>query len=337
MKLGFTPEQRELSGELDRMLASADLPEALRARASGDSQPARDVWGALAEMGLMGLLVPEEVGGAGADLLDVVAVAVQLGRHAVPGPWIEHAVYLPCLLAAQDPMPGGLTWEGLASGDQIATVRVGECGPRALDADLADVVLVVDEGFVRGASVGPERRSIDRTRKLFDVRPEAAGTLVDTEAAARALDVAALAQSAQLLGLAERMLELTVSYITTRKQFGHVVGEYQAVAHHAANARIAIDFARPLLWGAVAALSSGSADAGRAVSAAKVRTAEAARRSADTGLQLHGAIGYTAEYDLSLYWLRAQALTPAWGTVDRHRRRILESLESREVPLWSLS
>lgn len=337
MKLGFTAEQQELSAELDRLLAAAELPAVIRAWGAGDADGVTRVWSALAEMGLMGLLVPEAEGGAGADILDVLAVAVQLGRHAVPGPWIEHAVYLPTLLSDSATLPSGLAWESLAMGEPVVTCNVVGAVPRALDADLAEIVLSVSGGNVRPATAVRQLRSIDASRHLFEVEPRSGDVQVDASAQARAFEVAALAQTAQLLGLAERMLELTVTYVSSRQQFGKTIGQYQAIAHRAADARIAIDFARPLLWGGADAVRRGRGDVSRAVSAAKVRAAAAARVAADAALQLHGAIGYTEEYDLSLYWLRAEALAPSWGTVEEHRRRIMKSLESNEEPLWSLN
>jgi alkylation response protein AidB-like acyl-CoA dehydrogenase len=143
---------------------------------------------------------------------------------------------------------------------------------------------------------------------------------VSPSALRSAQDAAALACSAQLLGLGEALLAASVGYVKQRKQFGRAIGEYQALKHALADVRIGLDFARPLVLGA--AVTGSSRDA----SAAKVATAEAAYAAARTALQVHGAIGYTAEHDLSLWLLKVRALVGAWGSHADHRSRILASL-----------
>jgi len=147
---------------------------------------------------------------------------------------------------------------------------------------------------------------------------------VPQDGLADAFDLAVLACSAQLLGLGEHLLAATVDYVKQRKQFGREVGSYQALKHQLADVRIALDFVRPLVLGA--ALAIGTEHQGRDVSAAKVAASDAAYLAARTALQLHGAIGYTEEFDLSLWILKVRALVSAWGTTSLHRQRVLESL-----------
>jgi alkylation response protein AidB-like acyl-CoA dehydrogenase len=135
-----------------------------------------------------------------------------------------------------------------------------------------------------------------------------------------AFNLAALATSAQLLGAGERVLADTVAYAKQRKQFGREIGSYQAIKHQLADVRIALDFARPLVLGAAVDPTP------RSVSAAKIQCGEAADLAARVGLQVHGAIGYTDEYDLSLWLLRIRALQSAWGTPAFHRERLLADL-----------
>jgi hypothetical protein len=135
-----------------------------------------------------------------------------------------------------------------------------------------------------------------------------------------ALATAALACSAQLLGLGEALLARSVDYVKQRKQFGRAIGEYQALKHALADVRIGLDFARPLVHGAAV---TGSP---RDMSSAKVAASEAAYRAARTALQVHGAIGYTAEYDLGLWLLKVRALVAAWGSPADHRALVLASL-----------
>lgn len=154
------------------------------------------------------------------------------------------------------------------------------------------------------------RPSLDPARRLFALPAGgellAAGPRV-SEAVARALPIARLATAAQALGVGLALLDRTVAYVGQRTQFGVPVGSFQAVKHRLADAKIALEFARPLVLGA--ALTLAPAD----IAAAKAAACEAACTTARTALQSHGAIGYTAEYDLSLWLTKARALRNAWG------------------------
>ncbi len=128
-----------------------------------------------------------------------------------------------------------------------------------------------------------------------------------------------LATAAQLLGAGERVLDDSVAYVKQRKQFGREIGSYQAIKHALADVRIALDFARPLVLRRRARRGAGRRRA-------KVAAGDAAYRAARTGLQVHGAIGYTAEFDLSLWLTKIRALVTAWGTPAVHRARLLDEL-----------
>jgi alkylation response protein AidB-like acyl-CoA dehydrogenase len=315
MRFELTGDQRDFAGALDAMLGSADTVAVARAWASGDAGPGLKLWSRLADLGVNALLVPEEAGGMSATPVELAVAFEALGRHAVPGPWIESAAYLPLVLT--DPS----TLAALAGG-AVATATAAPHTPYALDADVAEHVYAVGQGRLFVAQAGVVHGSVDPTRRLFEVSTgdaETKGAGGDLEAA---FDSAALATAAELLGCGERLLADSVAYAKQRRQFGREIGSYQAVKHRLADVRIALDFARPLLMGA--ALATG--DRSRDVSAAKVACGDAAYLAARTALQLHGAIGYTRELDLSLWLTRVRALVTAWGTPAFHRQRVLEAL-----------
>lgn len=143
-----------------------------------------------------------------------------------------------------------------------------------------------------------------------------------------AFDLGALATAAQLQGLGRTLLERTTEYAQQRRQFGRAIGSFQAVKHHLAEVAVALEMARPLLHGAALSVRDGLPQASRDVSAAKVACGDAAYRAARTALQVHGAIGYTREHDLSLWLTKVRALVTAWGTPDVHRARIVDALEA---------
>ncbi|AIY17659.1 acyl-CoA dehydrogenase [Pimelobacter simplex] len=293
MRFELTTDQRDFAASLDALLSAADSVAVARAWAAGDHAPGLALWERLAEQGLT-MLATE------ATPVELCVAFEALGRHAVPGPWVEAAAYLPLALGAEV--------------DGVATVAM----PYALDADVADQVYAVAGGALHAATVGAALTSVDRSRHLFEVT---VGDAVDADGdLAAAHDLAVLATAAQLLGAGERVLADAVTYVKQRKQFGREIGSYQAIKHKLADVRIALDFARPLVHGA--ALDPTP----RAVSAAKVACADAAYLASRTGLQVHGAIGYTQEFDLSVWITKIRALVTAWGTPAEHRARILDSL-----------
>ncbi|GAA4690304.1 acyl-CoA dehydrogenase family protein [Nocardioides nanhaiensis] len=296
MKFELSADQRDFATSLDRLLAGADTVSVARAWADGDHAPGRALWARLTEQGLLSLATE-------ASPVEVVVALEALGRHAVPGPWVESAAYLPVAL--------GREVHGMA------TVALPPLAPLALDADAADEVYL---GSAPARAVGDPRVSVDRTRRLFAVEPVDSSASPEVLVDDAALDLAVLATAAQLLGAGERILADTVAYVTQRRQFGRAIGSYQALKHALADVRIALDFARPLVWGA--ALEPTRRD----TAAAKVATADAAYLAARTGLQLHGAIGYTAEFDLSLWLTKVRALVGAWGTPAHHRAVVLDAL-----------
>ncbi len=294
MRFELTADQRDLADSLDRLLAGADTAKVARAWADGDHEPGLKLWSRLAEQGVT-MLATE------ASPVEVCLAFEALGRYAVPGPWVESAAYLPVAL--------GREVEG------IATVAVPPHVPLALDADVADQVYV---GTTRVTDIGPMHSSVDRARRLFEVRGFETVAGAPSSATDGAFDAAVLAVSAQLLGAGERVLADSVAYVKQRKQFGRQIGSYQAIKHALADVRIALDFARPLVFAAALGEIPPSA--------AKVAAGDAAYLASRTGLQVHGAIGYTAELDLSLWLTKIRALVSAWGTPGMHRERLLAEL-----------
>jgi alkylation response protein AidB-like acyl-CoA dehydrogenase len=310
-------QQRDFAASVDAALASADMPAAVRAWSAGDTAPGRKVWARLADLGVTALAVPERFGGIEAHPVDLVVALERIGHWCVPGPVTESIAVAPVLMADDDRA------EELASGDLMATVALPPAMPRALDAEAAGLTLLATGGLVSDATVGQCYPSVDGSRRLYDVTARGDTRPADVD---RAYEVGALATAAQLVGAGAALLSASVDYAKQRTQFGRVIGSYQAIKHKLADVHIALELARPLLYGAALSLAAGSSDTARDVSAAKVAAAEAARLAARNALQTHGAIGFTAEHDLSLWLLRVQALRSAWGDPAAHRRRVLAAL-----------
>ncbi|MFC5144367.1 acyl-CoA dehydrogenase family protein [Streptomyces aureoversilis] len=336
MRFSLDGEQREFGRTLGRMLGAADTPAAVRAWARGDHGPGLAVWERLARAGVFGLAVPEAFGGAGPLPVEAAVAFTELGRHAVPGPVVETAavsVLLARLAEAGRPVLAEAWLPRVCDGGARVTAALpGAPGgsPYALDADVCDGVFVAPGGpddLLLATGHGPVQPSLDPARRLALPRcgaePVAAGRAV-REAARLAADWAAFATAAQVLGVGLALLERTVGYVRQRKQFGVPVGAFQAVKHRLADVRVGLEFAGPLVYGAAVALAAEAPGAGAEVAAAKAAASDAAYGAARAALQLHGAIGYTAEYDLSLWLGKARALRSAWGSPAACRARTLD-------------
>jgi alkylation response protein AidB-like acyl-CoA dehydrogenase len=317
VRFALDTEQHDFAASIDAAMSATDVPGAVRAWAAGDTTPGRKIWQRLAELGVTALAVPEEFDGLGAHPVDLVVACERLGRWCVPGPIAESIAVAPVLLAADERSAQ------IAAGDLIVTVAMPPAVPRAVDADFAGLVLLAADGGVSDATIGEQSSSVDPSRRLYATSAAGPPRAADV---ARAYEFGVLATAAQLIGAGQAMLDSSVEYAKQRTQFGRVIGGYQAIKHKLADVHIAVDLARPLLYGAALSLAEDSVDTARDVSAAKAAASDAALLAARTALQTHGAIGYTVEHDLSQWLLRVQALRCAWGDPASHRRRVLENL-----------
>lgn len=315
MRFLLDAEQRAFAGSLDAMLTAADTPSVAREWSRGEHARGRALWSRVADAGVFALAVPEVHQGLGVRPVELTVAFVELGRHAVPGPLVETVAAAVLLAGLPDPGPAKRLLPALAAGDALATLAWRT--PYALDGDVAATRLALTaEGLRLAPGHGPVRASLDPARRLTPLDP--GGELLGTDPpTAEALIWARLATAAQALGVGLALLDRTVAYVKQRTQFGVPVGSFQAVKHRLADSKVGLEFARPLLLGA--ALTMDPAD----VAAAKVTACEAAYATARTALQLHGAIGYTAEYDLSLWLTKARVLRAAWGSPQECRTEVL--------------
>jgi alkylation response protein AidB-like acyl-CoA dehydrogenase len=334
VRFAFTDDQLTFRDAVREFLAKECPPELVRRAWEDDTAHAPDLWRALADLGVVGLTVPESAGGLGMNELDLVLLLEECGRAALAEPIAETTAVAAPLLVASGHEEAARWLAGIASGEAIISVVVDD--GLASAADVAHAVVVCrDDRVVLVPADGLEltrQLSVDGARRLFSVDWED-GAAVELSAGddarvikARMIDHGALACSAQLVGLAEQMLALTVGYVGQRQQFGVPVGSFQAVKHHLADALLAVEFAKPLVYNAAYAMAGSIDTSSRDVSMAKCAASDAARLVARKALQCHGAIAYTVEYDLHLWMKRSWALAASWGDARWHRRRVSESV-----------
>ena len=348
MNFTFSDEQIAFRDSMSRFLMTEAAPEMLREVWETDGGRSPELRAKIAAQGLTALSVPEAEGGLGLGDVDWALMTQELGYYAIPDSLADTAYVAAGLLTGlPEDHPLRLEWLPKVA-DGSARVAVGHpVNPWVADAHLADLLLLAEatptglalHGLTRDQVRLEAQNSIDASRRLAVVHwtPSTASLLLDGPAAQAlwdlALDRANLSISGQLIGLAQRMLDLSVDYVAQRKQFGKVIGSFQAVKHHLADVVTLIEFAKPVLYRAVLALDQGSKERAALVSHAKLACAEAAWTAGRKGIQVHGAMGYTWEVDLQMFMKRVWVLDSAWGDRAFHKARLVDTLFKEAAPL----
>jgi alkylation response protein AidB-like acyl-CoA dehydrogenase len=316
MRFAFTDDQLAFRDAVRDLLAKECPPTAVRE--AWTDVVDRTAWSALGEMGVLGLMAPESVGGLGLGPVDLVLLLEESGYVALPEPIVEHACVAVPLVSTPGPM---------VDGSETVTTPFHDDAVVPF-ANRADQLLLVDAGAVHLVPLATTTlrpvASVDGARHLARVEWDASGAtpIAGSDDAALAFERGAFGTAAQLVGLARRMIDMTVAYASERHQFGAPIGSFQAVKHHLADARIALEFARPLVYRAAWSIAEGEPGVAVDVSMAKATASDAAVLAGRQALQCHGAIGYSFEYDLHLFMKRAWALAAAWGDARWHRDRV---------------
>jgi alkylation response protein AidB-like acyl-CoA dehydrogenase len=344
--MDFTFEQQQVAfrDAVRKFLMVDAAPEMLREIWETESGRSGALRAKLADQGITALSVPEEFGGIGLGDLDWVLINQELGYHAIPDS-LSDTAYLAAWLLQRLPTGVALrkTWlTRIAQG--TARIALGHpVNPLVADAQLADLLLLWHQHEVH--ALRPDQvklsfnPSIEMSRRLYQVQwtPTDASRIADLRLGRElwdgVLNRAALAVSAQLLGLAQRMLDLGIDHSAQRKQFGKPIGSFQAVKHQLADVAVKIEFAKPVVFRAAHCLANQRPRAATHVSHAKHAACEAAWLSARRSMQVHGAMGYTWETDLQMYMKRAWALDAAWGDRAFHKTRVAQFVFAEGAPL----
>ena len=348
MDFTFTEDQTAFRDSVSRFLMTEAAPELLRDIWETESGRSQELWAKVAEQGLMGLSVPEAEGGMGLADIDWALLLQEVGYYALADALTDTAYVAVGMLAALPAEHAARAW--------LARIAEGSCrvavghplNPHVADAALADLLLLPHAGSAglelhlveRAQCEVTALGSIDASRRLFKVQwtPGDSTRLLGGAQGQKVWDTAgergALAAAAQMLGLAQRMLDLSVDYVAQRKQFDKVIGSFQAVQHHLADMVTKIEFAKPVLYRAFYALQHGEPDLAVRISHAKLQCSEASWFAARNSLQVHGAMGYTWEVDLQMFMKRAWVLDAAWGDKSHHAARLTQGLlRSPQAPV----
>ena len=349
MDFSITEDQRMMQDSLSRTLAQAASLDRVRRYAGDVDDVGADIWAALADFGLTGVVTPEVHGGLGLSLLDAALAAQAMGRAAAPGPFLAGVV---ASLAINESgtteqqtrwspkIASGELAVGLAISEVVAGARDGAgvklsgglLSGTALfvtDAMAAGLFVVADDAggvhLVAGDAVGLGRSpmiTIDQTRRLGELRLDgvAGEPLGGPEALARLRDAAWVLLAADTLGACEVMLEKAVDYAKERRQFGRVIGSFQAVKHMCAEMAAELEPCRALIWYAAYAFDEARDESSLTAAHAKAHTSEVGRFIARTSTEVHGGMGITDLLGLHFWFKRVGLNRQLLGGPERVRR-----------------
>jgi alkylation response protein AidB-like acyl-CoA dehydrogenase len=318
------------------------------------------------ELGLQGLVIPEEYGGSGAGMVELAIVLDEMGRRLLCSPFLGTTLAALAILETGDKQAAADLLSGIADGSVIATLAVAEDvgqsplqpsdftaapaddgwtldGQKSyiLDGSSADLLIVLAEasGAVGLFAVDPTDPGVtrtllptfDRTRRLAGVElnrtpARLLGQLAGLETVARVYDLVRVAVSAENVGAAEFVLNMTVAYAKERVQFGRAIGSFQAIKHMCADTLLDVESARSAAYYAAWAAADGSDELAEVAPLAKAFTSDTLFVAASTNIQVHGGVAFTWEHPAHLYYRRAKSSLELFGNGADHRERLAVQL-----------
>ncbi|ARD46127.1 acyl-CoA dehydrogenase family protein [Colwellia sp. PAMC 21821] len=344
MDFTFTEDQLLFREAISRFLMTAAAPETLREIWETDAGRSPELRSQMAAQGLTALSIPEDNGGLGMGDVAWSLMTQELGYYGIPDSLADTAYVGAGVFAAlDDSVAGKSDYLSRICDGQLRLAIGHQCSQLVADVHLAEVLLMQHDDEVhlvpRNQITELENPSIDSSRRLSQVSWQpSSDTCIASGEKGRAiwdetLNRGALSVAGQLLGLAQRMLDLSVDYSVQRKQFGKAIGSFQAVKHHLADVAGKIEMAKPVLYRAACSLENNHPLSDIHVSQARNFCNEAAALAARHGIQVHGAMGYTWEVDLQMFMKRSWALSNTWGDSIFHRARVQNYVLNSDVDL----
>jgi alkylation response protein AidB-like acyl-CoA dehydrogenase len=364
MYFDLTDEQQAIKSTARDFLAARYKSERIRELAESEHGFEQSDWEEMAGLGWPGLALPEEWGGQGLGIVDLAVLFEELGYALAPSPLLSNTVAGLALAACGSDEQRERFLRPLAAGERRGAPALWDAGSAAtpgrfelearsdddgivldgekvlvMDAGAADFFLVATADGKRhlvdreasGLSVTPEP-SIDLTRRLYSVRLDGVRVPPEDTLPAEESDYhpiffrACVAIAAESTGIAQRTMEMAVSYAKDREQFGRPIGAYQAVSHHCAQMLLETENARSAVYGAAWAADAEPESLPLAASMAKAYASDAGWRVPDASIQVHGGIGFTWEHDLHFFLKRGKANAATFGTASWHRDRVADRI-----------
>jgi alkylation response protein AidB-like acyl-CoA dehydrogenase len=325
MSIAITEDHRALASTVSDFLGKHGVLPAARALLEAETEQLPAFWGELADVGWLGLHLPEEHGGSGFGLPELVIVAEELGRSVAPGPFVPTAIASAVIAAIAPADVQARLLPGLASGSVIGAVALGGdvtvsdgtaqgSAGVVLSGHLADVLVVAageDVAIVETGAGGVETEvpaNIDPVRRSARVRLAGAPATVLPGGRRVLTDLARTVLAAEATGVAREVTMQASEYAKVREQFGRPIAMFQAVKHHCANMLVAAEVATAAVWDAARAAGAGGDQASYTAAIAATLAVPAGVQNAQLNIQVHGGIGFTWEHDAHLYLRRAAAI-----------------------------
>ena len=365
MNFGFTEEQDFLRDAVRKFVDGRCPMSEVRNLMETRDAHSPELWTEMASLGWLGLLVPEEHGGAGLSWVDFVVLLEEAGRTLLPSPLVSNALALTAVKEGGSPAQQGRWLPALADGSSVGTLALLEEsdipglegialaarvegdthvleGRKCFvaDAGCADLFVVAYRangelalGVVSASAAGVSVElavSLDETKRMGTLR--LAGVRIEARDRLEAVpasttipllqDCGAIAVTAEALGAAEGALAITVQYAKDRVQFGSPIGRYQGVKHRLADQWVDTESIKSLVYYGAWAIENSREELPRYASLSKAYVADAFTRIGVECVQLHGAVGYTLEYDIQLYLKRSKWVRSMYGDSNYHRDRL---------------
>ncbi len=322
MDFDFNDEQREIKSTAHDFLGSRFKPEKVRELAESESPYDDGLWKEMCDLGWSGIAISDEYGGQGLGVVELIILQEELGYHLAPSPFIANA-FAGALIEGAGSDEQKQNWlPGIASGEERGAAAMTQEDEPIVGAAKGASILVLNEGD-GGRLVKPDDATltrldlIDTTRAYYKVSAEGGESLPGDVRAAVCVGMVAFA--AELVGVAQRALDISVEYAKERQQFGRAIGSYQAVSHRLAEMLWEVEEARSLTYSAAWA---GDADPDllpMAAHMAKARASDAATSVTHNAIQTLGGIGFTWEHDIHFFLKRARAGAQLLGSSRMHR------------------
>jgi alkylation response protein AidB-like acyl-CoA dehydrogenase len=334
MDFGYTDDQREIQRTARELLAERAKPERVREHAEAGTTDS-GLWSELCELGWPGIAIAEAHGGLELGTLEQAILCEELGRSLAPVPFVPTVLAATLIAHAGTAEQQAGRLPGLAAGETPGAVGVARDGVAELVIGGADaqVFVLIDAEDGSARVVGRDQADVEPVAAIDPTRPAARVRATGGEAlagdVAAALDRAQVAVAAELVGICDRALEMTVDYVKERKQFGTAVGAYQAVSHRCAQMLLDTESARAAVSFAAWAADADPERLPEAAAMAKAAAASAGREVTAAAIQLHGGIGFTWEADVHWLYKRAQVDAVLLGGAKQQRARLAELVGRR--------
>src|SRR6266478_4882660 len=300
MDFSFSSDQQLLKNSARAFLDEHCKPATVRLLWDDPRGESESMWKEMAQLGWLGLSLPEAYGGSGLGMVETSILLEELGRAAYPGPYFPTVLAAAAVEAAGNDAQKKRWLSAIATGEARATVALLD---NDLDWEPASVTTRAEKSSKGWALSG--------TKRFVPWAHVANVLLIPARAAA------------EMLGAARRCLDMAVGYAKVREQFGQPIGSFQAIRHKCSEMLLEVENSFSAVYYAAWALDAKAEDAELAASVAKAYVADASRKVCGEAIQVHGGIGFTWEYDLHIYFKRAKALESMYGDVDYHREQIV--------------